>query len=78
MRTQGFTFRYPNGKLDHRVVDTVEAAQSNAAFALNIHSTGRTFPKDWDTAYAKGFRVVPAKIVSTGKTKIAWKAWVRP
>jgi hypothetical protein len=56
---KGFTFRNPAGNLDYRVVDTVAAAQSNAAFASERRYSHISMPSDWDRAYKQGFRIVP-------------------
>lgn len=73
---RGFTFRNPQGYLDWRIVHSVEAAQSNAAFASDRPYSHIQVPRDWHLAYKQGFRIVPVKLVS-GSTNGAWKKYNR-
>jgi len=68
----GFTFRRPDGSLDYRIVERVEAAQVNAAFACKRPHTFGLLPGDWNRAYKQGFRVVRARLVE-GRGAGAWK-----
>lgn len=68
---KGFTFRYPDGSLDWRITDSVEGAQSNAAFA-SVDSCSIQLPRDWDRAHAAGYRIVPARL-TVGPSRGAWK-----
>lgn len=69
---RGFTFRNPNGDLDYRIVHSVAAAQSNAAFDSERPYSYIELPTDWDRAYNQGFRIVPATLTS-GPSDRAWK-----
>ncbi len=69
---RSFTFRYPLGSLDRRVVGQVSEAQSNAAFASDRPYSHISMPSDWCRAYKQGFRVVPVTMKS-GPTHAAWK-----
>lgn len=68
----GYTFRSPGGDLDYRIVPSIEAAQSNAAFQCERPYSYITWPDDWNRAYEQGFRIVPATLVS-GRGNGAWK-----
>lgn len=68
----GYTFRDPRGKLDFRVVQSPEAAQSNAAFNCKRPYSHIEMPGDWYRAYEQGFRIVSAKLVS-GRSQTRWK-----
>lgn len=68
----GFTFRDPEGNLDCRIVHSVEAAQSNAAFASDRPYSYISMPNDWQRAYKQGFRIVSATLTA-GASNEAWK-----
>lgn len=70
---KGFTFRKPNGDLDWRVVRSIDAAQSNAAFDITERSSIE-LPKDWERAYALGYRIESATVLGGASNK-AWKEW---
>lgn len=70
---KGFSFRNPAGNLDYRVFSKVEAAQSTAAFESERPYSHIEWPSDWSRAYKQGFRIVPVKMVTTGKSRAAWK-----
>lgn len=69
---RGFTFRDPSGRLDWRVFETVNRAQSGAAFESDRPYGHIDMPKDWHRAYKQGFRIVPVTLKS-GATRSAWK-----
>lgn len=68
----GYTFRDPNGELDFRIVQSPEAAQSNAAFACERPYSHIEMPDDWGRAYKQGFRIVSATLVG-GRSQTRWK-----
>lgn len=70
----GFTFRDPKGTLDYRIVWSVEAAQSNAAFACERPYSHISLPEDWNRACKQGFRVVRAKLIG-GRSEPNWKKY---
>lgn len=69
----GFTFRHPDGSLCPNVSQTVAGAQNGAAFASDRPYSHVSWPSDWRRAYKQGFRIVPVKLVTTGKSRAAWK-----
>ena len=72
----GFSFRYPNMTVHYAVYANVETAQSQAAFNHGERSSIE-LPRDWDLAYAAGYRIVPAKVQIEGATRPSWKGYQR-
>jgi len=74
MQIEGFTFRYPDGNLDYRIVRDVEMAQDNAAGAAETPDRGIIVPRDWDLAFEQGFRIVPV-VMTAGPSRGSWKKY---